>query len=344
MRKWLMLVAVFTLMLVPALTSCKPAEVKVTPEEFYRGRTIHFVISHAAGGGSDTMGRLFAPYVERLTGTTFKISNKGGGAGLEGCNIVYASEPDGLTIALVDFGMLVGNYVMGAPGVEFDLTKYSWIGHYAKGPFQLVAGINQPDTLEEWQRMKAVKMATPSQTGAAGITVATAIDIMGLDAKIISGFKGTAPIFLAIERGEVAGLVNPLLSNIKFIEKGAMKPIFNFASERHPSMPDVPTVYEFVPLTEKQKSLVDVNCALSYAGKAIMGPPGMPKDRLEYLRSAFDKVFTENKEFQEALVKRYPSTEYDTGEEVTKVLERVERLMEPMMEEFRYLVLEKYVP
>ncbi len=340
------LFGLLALILVAGLTlSCAPeAAPTESPADFYKGKTIHFVVSATAGGGDDTVGRLFAPYIEQATGVTMKVDNKGAGGGLEGMNLVYAADPDGLTICVKDFAGMVGRYFMGAPGVEFDLTKYSWIGHYAKGPSQLVAGMNQPDTLEEWQRMKAVKMGAVSQTGLAGVTCAIAVDIMGLDAKIISGFKGTSPVFLAIERGEVAGLVNPLLSNIKYIEKGVVKPIFNFASERHPSMPDVPTVYEFVPLTEKQKNLVDVICDLSYAGKVIFGPPGMPKDRLEYLRSAFDKVFTENREFQEALAQRYPSTEYDTGEEVTKVLERAERLMEPMMEEVRYLVLEKYVP
>src|ERR1700754_1735403 len=105
-----------------------------TGADFYKGKTVTYIVASAAGGGYDLYGRLVAEFLQKhLPGSTVIVKNIPGAGHLVGANTIYASKPDGLTIGTFNTG-LIYNQLINLDGVRFDLAKMSWIGKAASDP------------------------------------------------------------------------------------------------------------------------------------------------------------------------------------------------------------------
>ena len=115
-----------------------------TGADFFKGKTVTYIVATAPGGGYDLYGRLVAEYMQKhLPGSTFVVKNVPGAGHMVGANTIYASKPDGLTIGTFNTG-LIYNQLIGADGVKFDLTKMSWIGKAASDPRVITIGTQSP--------------------------------------------------------------------------------------------------------------------------------------------------------------------------------------------------------
>src|SRR3712207_5922611 len=123
--------------------------------EFYKGKTVTYIVATAPGGGYDTYGRLVAEYMQKyLPGSTFVVRNMPGAGHVIGANAIYASKADGLTIGTFNTG-LIYNQLIGLEGVKFDLGKMSWIGKAASDPRVIVIAQQSPiKTFEELRTSK----------------------------------------------------------------------------------------------------------------------------------------------------------------------------------------------
>src|SRR5262245_56942315 len=123
--------------------------------DFFKGKTVTYIVATAAGGGYDLYGRLVAEYMQRyLPGSTFVVRNLPGAGHLVGTNTIYASKPDGLTIGTFNTG-LIYNQLVGLPGMRFDLTKMSWIGKATTDP--RVMAISQHSQIKTYADLLASK-------------------------------------------------------------------------------------------------------------------------------------------------------------------------------------------
>src|SRR4051812_22429706 len=112
--------------------------------DFYKGKTVTYIVATAPGGGYDTYGRLVAEYMQRyLPGSTFIVKNMPGAGHVIGANAIYASRADGLTIGTFNTG-LIYNQLIGLEGVRFDLNKMSWIGKASADPRVVVIAQQSP--------------------------------------------------------------------------------------------------------------------------------------------------------------------------------------------------------
>src|SRR5918997_2843269 len=112
--------------------------------DFYKGKTVTYIVATAPGGGYDTYGRLVAEYMQKyLPGSTFVVRNMPGAGHLIGANAIYASKPDGLTIGTFNTG-LIYNQLIGSEGVKFDMNKMSWPGRAGSEPRVVVCAPDAP--------------------------------------------------------------------------------------------------------------------------------------------------------------------------------------------------------
>ena len=117
-------------------------------------------------------------------------------------------------------------------------------------------------------------------------------EALGLPMQIVSGYKGTAEIRLAIDAGEVAGLCGLAWASIKVtwrkqLDSGEVKVVLQNAAAAHPELPDVPLAISFAK-NEVGRKLIQV--ALHDVGAITYlysFPPGTPKDRVQAFRQAF---------------------------------------------------------
>ena len=124
----------FAASVVAAVDMPAPSAMAQTGADFYKGKTVTYIVATSPGGGYDLYGRLVAEFMQKyLPGSTFVVKNLPGAGHLVGTNTIYASKPDGLTIGTFNTG-LIYNQLIGLDGVKFDLNKMSWIGKAASDP------------------------------------------------------------------------------------------------------------------------------------------------------------------------------------------------------------------
>ena len=99
--------------------------------DFYKGKTLTWMVSTGPGGGHDFYARLIARHMAKfIPDTTIIVKNVPGAGHIIGANTVYLSKPDGLTIGSFSTGLVYAQLVE-MQGIQFDLAKMSWIGKAA---------------------------------------------------------------------------------------------------------------------------------------------------------------------------------------------------------------------
>jgi len=318
---------------------------QASAQDFYKGKTIRIVVGGSAGGGYDTYSRTLARHWgKHIPGNpSFVVDNMPGAGSIISANHVYkVSKPDGLTLCHPVGGILLQN-VLGKPGIEFDGRKFLYVG----APMQdtLSAGVTKATgitSLDQWLANK-----TPVKFG--GIGPGTGTDdvakvmryALGLPIQVITGYKGTADIRLAVQSGEMQGLVNSWESFKatwpKEIETGAIQVVLVSTPKRHPELPNVPSISEYVK-GEEAKKIVQV-AAYDYGATArpYLLPPNTPKDRLQILRKSFAATLKDPDlltDMQRARLDLNPLT----GDEMQEAVERLWRLDKPLVEKLKEIL------
>jgi tripartite-type tricarboxylate transporter receptor subunit TctC len=280
------------------------ASIGLTAPEFYEGKTVRLSVGFSAGGGFDLWARLIARHIgKHIPGNpTVIVENVTGAGGLIQMNQLFkATKPDGLTIGHINGGLILSQ-MMGQPGYDFDSTKFIYIGAANKENaifvFSKKSGII---SAEKWRAS-----TTPVKIG--GLVPGNFVDnmdrvakeVLGFPTQIVTGYKGTADILIAMDSGELAG-GPPSWDGVKTsrknaLETGDMVVVLQGTAKPLKELPKVPRLIEYAK-TEEQKKLVEVavHNANDYS-RAFALPPGTPKDRVDILRKAFQDTMTD-KEF-----------------------------------------------
>lgn len=251
--------------------------------EFYRGKTVTYVVATSPGGGHDFYGRLVSRHMEKqLPGSTFIIRNVPGAGHLLGANTVYASKPDGLTIGTFSTGLTVSQ-IVGKEGVRFDLTKMSWIGKGAADTRVLL--IADKSGFKNFEDLRNSKREIKLATGGVGAGDYNETLIVGhafnLPFKPMLGYGGGERA-MAMMRGEVDGTIGGY-SSVEEIGAATQGKMFLAFGE------DVPGAVNArdVATTEMQRKVVALLEGQGTIYRLCAGPPEIPADRLAALRKAF---------------------------------------------------------
>jgi len=307
-------------------------------EDFYSGKTIRIVVGFPAGGGFDTYSRIIARHMNKyIPGKPAMIVENLTGAGsLIAANSVYkAAKPDGLTI-----GNFIGNLIMqqlfGGPRIEFDARKFEWLGVPVKDhvacALTTASGIT---SLDRWAAAKTPVKLGGSAPGTTNDDVAKLLKAsLGLPIQLVSGYKGTAPIRLAAESGEIDGgcwaWESIKVTWRKGLDAGQVKVVLQAVPKPHPDLPKVPIAIDLAK-TDEARKLIQVGIHdTSAVTRPYTLPPGTPKDRVQMLRKAFMETM-KDKEFLAEAEKAKLDVDPLSGEETEKIIAGLFQLDRPMV-------------
>jgi len=275
-----------------AVMAAAPAHAQ-TGADFFKGKTVTYIVSTSPGGGYDFYGRLVADYMQKhLPGSTFVVKNVPGAGHLIGTNTIYASKPDGLTIGTFNTG-LIYNQLIATDGVKFDLTKMSWIGKAASEPRVFVIAAQSPiKTFADLRAQKEpVNFATSGIGSSNYVEINSLTNVLKLPVKILTGYNGNDDQ-LAMRRGEVAGGMGSRSSFDQFVKNGYGRYIAQIGG----SDKDVPQLKDLIQDPDG-KAIVALIQSQGDLARLTAGPPDIPADRLAALRDAYRKAI-EDKDFQ----------------------------------------------
>jgi putative tricarboxylic transport membrane protein len=306
----------FAASVVAAVDMPAPSAMAQTGADFYKGKTVTYIIATSPGGGYDLYGRLVAEFMQKyLPGSTFVVKNLPGAGHLVGTNTIYASKPDGLTIGTFNTG-LIYNQLIGLDGVKFDLNKMSWIGKAASDPRVFTVHPDLPiRNFKELQNYKeALNFATAGVGSAAYVETVMLAKALKLPARIVTGYNGTDDQ-LAMRRGEVQGSIASRSSWEGFVKNGYGR----FIAQIGGTQTDLPQVASFAT-DAAAKALVALVQSQGDISRLTAGPPDIPADRVAALRDAYKKAL-EDKELQAKTEKLERPVDPAFGEDVLKMVQ-----------------------
>jgi tripartite-type tricarboxylate transporter receptor subunit TctC len=264
-------------------------------EEFYKDKTIQFVVGGSAGGGYDTYTRLIARYFAKYVpgNPSTVVQNMPGAAMLIAANYIFNSAPrDGTYIGHWS-GPLILQHLMGNPAVQFDGRKFSWVG--MPTPDSLVCIMTDRSgirTAEDWRKAKTrVKLGAigPGTSGTDDTKLLAAAT--GFPLQLVEGYKGTADIRIAAEQGELDGTCafgwqSAKVTWANTLRAGQVHVVLQTMPESHPELKGVPLAVEYAK-TDEGKKLLRIASDLYGKQRLYSLPPQVPEQRVRTLQKAF---------------------------------------------------------
>jgi tripartite-type tricarboxylate transporter receptor subunit TctC len=262
---------------------------------FYEGKTIRIIVGFTAGGGYDTYTRTISRHMgKHIPGhPSLMVENMPGAGSMISANYTYkAAKPDGLTIGHFIGGLFL-QQILEKPGIEFDASKFQFIGVPAQDNFLFgIAKSTGIADLESWMASKQVVKFGGVASGSGSDDFPNVLKAtLGLAIQLVSGYKGTADVRLAFNSGEIAGISNSWESTKstwrKELESGELKLILQATLKPHPEFPKLAMALNYAKTEEAKRLISTVARVHGPTVRPYVLPPNTPKDRVQIMRKAF---------------------------------------------------------
>jgi tripartite-type tricarboxylate transporter receptor subunit TctC len=310
-----------------------------TPEQFYKGKSLDFVIGYPPGGSNDTFGRLVARHLGKyIPGKPNIIPKNTPGAGsFLAVNQIFNVAPKDGSVIGIGAPTLALDEKLGTQGVRFKTAEMSWIGRVDS----LINVVFMWKTSPVKTFADATKIGSTLSGTGAGSTVSIYPTVMnnvfGTKFKLVMGYKGSNEAMLAVERGEVEGHSTSWtalkVAHPDWIRDGSVSVLVQFALNRHPELPDIPTAVDLAR-NDEERAILRAIMNAAEVGTAFFTTPGVPADRLAALRRAFDAAMTDPELLSEAQKMRVAVSPM-TGEDLQKLVAEVSNLSPELLEKVR---------
>ena len=273
--------------------------------DFYRGKNIQLYIGYAAGGGYDAYARVLARHLgEHISGHPAIVPQNMPGAGsLRAANYLYAIAPkDGTALATFARGLAV-QPLLDPAGIHYDARKFTWIGSIADEvsvcAFRTQSNIRTLDDM----RSKSFTVGGSGPGSDPDVLAAMLRNLFRMKMKIVD-YAGEKDIGAALERGGIDGRCGWPWSSIEgqgkeLYDNGKITVALQFALHKHEDLPNVPLVFD---LASDPKVIAAMKLIVSRSAMArpYAAPPGIPPERKDALRAAFDATMRDPAFLEEA--------------------------------------------
>ncbi len=242
----------------------------VVAQSTYPERPINLVLPYAAGGGTDTIARVFAKALGDSLKGNIVVENKPGAGGNLATDGVATSKADGYTLLIGNQGPMAVNphlfkNMKNDPGTTLDA-----VGLIAEASLVLVVGPRMKvETVPQF-----IEAAKKGQLSYGSASNASASHLAALLLQRAAGFKalhvpyrGASPALNDLLGGHVDFMVTTIPSVTGLIESKQLKGLLVTGAKRTEVLPDVPTA--------REAGLPDYNAAAWYA---LLAPKGLPAD------------------------------------------------------------------
>jgi putative tricarboxylic transport membrane protein len=318
-----------TLSLLQALTASAAAALVPGPIQAWEPtKPIELVIPAGTGGGADQMARLIAGIAEKhhLSPQPIIAINKSGGAGAEGFLYVKGKKGDAHTIVITLSNLFTTPLHTGVPFNWRDLTPVArialdnfvlWVN--AESPYKTakdyVAAVKERSGGENRMKMGGTGSAQEDQI----ITIQLE-QALGVKFTYVP-FKGGGEVCVNLVGAHVDSTVNNPIECVSHWKAGRVRPLAVFDAARLPEddWKGIPTVKEALGADITYNML-----------RGIFGPPGMPKEAVDWYIGFLKKVF-ETPEFKKYLADGALKPALASGPEYVKWLEQAEKLHKDLM-------------
>lgn len=280
------------------LAGLAPAAQADSISDFYKGKTITLHVGFGAGGGYDTTTRLVARHLPKhIPGKpSVVVANMPGAGSMRVANYIYSVAPKDGTVLGVAAATMMLEPLFGNKNAKFNPQKFEWIGSMHNDTNSCAVwkgaqvGIKTLDDLIKAKKTIVFGSLSPE-------TETTRFPmflkhVAKAPIKVVHGYRGTKPIMLAAQKGEVDATCGMYESSVKTAYKselasGDLKIVFhvNLDKDKIATFVDAAGVRQFLK-TDEMKKIGEILFRPTSITRPIMAPPGTPADRVVALRKA----------------------------------------------------------
>lgn len=298
----------------PALGFAAQAAKRAVDEKavagFYQGKTVRIVVGFSAGGGYDQYSRVIARHLSKyIPGNPAVIVENMPGVGsiIAGNHVYNAAPKDGTVIGNIS-GPTVLEQLFGAPSVQFDMAKFRFLAVPVSESYLMI--VTKKSGVGKFEELRGDKSKQVTIGAIPGSTVEHAPLLMkealNANLRIVSGYKGTADVRMALDGGEVEGFFNTWTSmkvtSIDKVKSGEWVVLAQLSETPLTDLivPNVPTI-PMIARSEEQRLLLKYGTSTpNEFGKVYVLPPGVPADRAQALEAAFERAMKDKDLLAEA--------------------------------------------
>jgi tripartite-type tricarboxylate transporter receptor subunit TctC len=271
---------------VAALVALSPARAQQDLAADYPNRPVKIIVSVPAGGGVDTVTRIFAARLQQRLGQPFVIENRGGGGGNIGAEAAYTSEPDGYTLLATQPAPITSNIALYKK-LNFDPVALEPVAVMSKFPNVLLVRQDFPaKTVEEfiaYVKANPGKVTYASQGPGTTSHLTSELFAKATGTKMLHvPYRGTGPALNDLVAGHVDYIFMELASAHKLHAGGKARILAVATDKRLDIMPEIPTLIE-----------VGLPGFVSDTWNAISAPPKTPASIIAKLNRAINDVLEE---------------------------------------------------
>lgn len=345
MRKMIFQTAILVVTLSVLLISGSPVMAASSGKDFYKGQTVKFVVPFNPGGGFDTYARALAPYIKKYTGAAnVVIINKPGAGGNIAYNELFnAAKPDGLTICLAQGETLAFNKLWDLEEAKYTPDEFSFLGRVVwEETCTLLGTKSDIKSFEDIKKAQVVKAASPGVEDKSGTCVSSAFYALGLEnLKKVVGYSGSREALAAALKNEADIAPGFSVGGImKYIKAGNLVPLWMEARQRHPDLPNTPTIYELGVVKGREKPL-DLYVDSLELGRMIIAPPRMPQETLRFLAGVVAQAINDAEYGKDLKKMKQDEPRFLDGEKTRALMQKIVKIGPDQKAELKEVVFKK---
>jgi tripartite-type tricarboxylate transporter receptor subunit TctC len=296
--------------------------------DFYQGKSVTLYLGYPPGGAYDIYARLIGRHMSRhMAGNPqFVVRHKPGAASLNLVNELYNVLPrDGSVIGMFARSIAL-NRLLGREGTNYDPVALNWIGS-ANNEVSICGvwhGVGVRSTADFLSRPLVFAANAPGAESDVYPNVLNSL--IGTRFKVVAGYPGVNDLTLALERGEADARCGWSWGSVKaakpdWIRDKKIYIAVQFATAKHPELPDVPLATELAR-NEGERAALELILTQQVMGRPLAAPPQVPAARMAALRRAFEHTL-KDPEFLAEAERLALEIDLVTGETLQAMVERM---------------------
>ena len=252
-----------------------------------------------------------------------------GAGGIKAANYVYSIGPqDGTVYGFISRGFII-QPLLNNSAVQFDPTKFQWIGSTA-GEVSVGAywtANTSARTIYDAMKQEVVLGGTaPSQD--TGLYPVVINKLIGTQFKVITGYKSSSEVDLAMQKGEVQGKIGWTWGNLnsgttgQWVKDHTVTVIIQLGLEKSPKIPsDVPLLLDLAKSPEDAQLMRLIFGTTATGYPSFVGPK-VAADRVDAIRQAFRDTM-KDPDFRGALARQKLEVDPIEGEDIAKMVKKI---------------------
>jgi tripartite-type tricarboxylate transporter receptor subunit TctC len=234
-----------------ASAAALPTFARIATGQNYPSRPIHIIVGFPPGGAADVTARLIGQWLSERLGQPFIIENRPGAGTNIGTEAVAKSPADGYTLLLVSVANTVNASLYESLNFDFirDITPVAGL---VRGPLVMEVNPSVPaTTVPEFIayakanpgmiNIASAGIGTPGHMASELFQLLTDLDLLDVP------YRGGAPALTDLLAGQVHVMFDNLPISLEYIRAGKLRALAVSTITRSDTLPDLPTVSEFVP-------------------------------------------------------------------------------------------------